>query len=1117
MARRAMSLRWRLVLALGLLPLLILLPSAWFVGRMYQQQYRDIRLSKGEIITAQLAQTLRRVSPYISSAQDLPELNTYLRESIQHQPEMTFAALTLENGMVLYHSLPGKRNLVMPELADLGNISPVKRKVVPYDEVYLVFEKIPLFGEESLYVVIGENVTMVEPPTLMWGPLLASAALMILLIGLLLVFMQRLVLRPVHDLAEGAAIIGAGDFGYEIPERSSDELGFLAHTFNEMATRLNDLVGTLEQQVAERTVALQKRGHQLEAVAVVSKGAATVRDVSHLLDHTVEAIATQFDYYHVGIFLLNDEHEWAVLRAASSEGGQRMLARHHRLRVGQQGIVGTVSATGRPRIALDVGTDAVWFNTPELPQTHSEMALPLINMNGQVVGVLDVQSVEHGAFASEDIDTLQLLADQISIALQNARLMEQTNSALTELETMQRDQSRRGWARVADRIRPQAYEYDRVGVQPVLPLPTPPALLGGTDVQQVMLGENNPYLMSPLQYRGETIAMLSLSDPERNWTAEEIDLIKGISAQVAIALENARLFEDAQRTARSQELLNQVLQSASSMSSAEVALKEIAALLARGLNMSVGVFTFLSTDASKVQPQALMLPSGENLLVDADIISLPPDLQIFFQGLSRPEMGKVLPIFKKVDLVQHYDLGRVLYVAIRTASKPIGFIALIQRAEDILLDPETRELSQALANQIAVVAENLNLLTEAEQRSAELQELYELSLRFGDVVEVKDTQDLLLERATEVLGGEAGAFASYNEREELLVLSSVQGATELTALEGRTLSSGEGLIGRVFAQGKSLRIDDYRSWEGRPAWMAEFEIGPALAVPLGSKLQTLGVLLIFRSPNQLSFNAEEVRLAELLAAQAVVALENARLFHEARIRTEELTFLNELAQSLTSQLDVEAVLNAAYQGTARLLDAANFYIAFNDEEAAEISFPLVIEEGVSTSWQRRSPRKEGLTEYIIHQKQPLLIREHVREWLQREFEGGGIGEPSLSWLGAPLMIGNHVLGVIVVQSFTTPRAYDEHARDLLVSIAGQTAIAVQSAQLFEQTQRRAEHEHQIYEITSRLRRSPDMATILQTAADELGQVLRADRVLVRLRGKGLDVASPDQESPEIEK
>ncbi len=289
-----------------------------------------------------------------------------------------------------------------------------------------------------------------------------------------------------------------------------------------------------------------------------------------------------------------------------------------------------------------------------------------------------------------------------------------------------------------------------------------------------------------------------------------------------------------------------------------------------------------------------------------------------------------------------------------------------------------------------------------------------------------------------------------------------------------------------------------------------------MAVPLGSKEQLLGVLLVFRSPSQAPFDSEAVRLAELLAAQAVVALENARLFHEARIRAEELMILNELAQALTSQLHVLAVLETTYQGAARLLDTTNFYIGFHDEKTDEISFPLVMEDGKVVTWQTRQMQPDGLTERIMRQKQPLLIRDNVAEWIQQNLGGGGVGRSSLSWLGVPLMIGDHVLGIIAVQSYTTPRVYDEHARDLLISIASQTAIAIQSARLFEEAQRRAQHERQIYEITSRLRRSPDMATILQTAADELGQALGADRVLVRLRGRGIDESAPDQKVMESE-
>ncbi len=113
-----------------------------------------------------------------------------------------------------------------------------------------------------------------------------------------------------------------------------------------------------------------------------------------------------------------------------------MLERNHRLRVGEQGIVGNVTRSGIPRVAMDVGDDAVFFDNPDLPETHSEMALPL-QISSQVIGALDVQSTETGAFTDEDIQMLSLLANQVSLAIENARLFEDTRRALAESEASQ--------------------------------------------------------------------------------------------------------------------------------------------------------------------------------------------------------------------------------------------------------------------------------------------------------------------------------------------------------------------------------------------------------------------------------------------------------------------------------------------------------------------------------------------------------------------------------------------------------------------------------------------------------------------------------------------------------
>lgn len=181
----------------------------------------------------------------------------------------------------------------------------------------------------------------------------------------------------------------------------------------------------------------RRRAIQLEAASEVARGATATLDVDQLLDETVHLISNRFGFYHAGVFLVDEQGEYAFLRATSSKGGQRMLERGHQLAVGEVGIVGYVAGTGEYRIALDVGEDAAHFVNPDLPDTRSEMALPLVS-RGQIIGVLDVQSVREAAFTEEDVAVLRTLADQLANAIANARLFEETASRAERLAVVNR-------------------------------------------------------------------------------------------------------------------------------------------------------------------------------------------------------------------------------------------------------------------------------------------------------------------------------------------------------------------------------------------------------------------------------------------------------------------------------------------------------------------------------------------------------------------------------------------------------------------------------------------------------------------------------------------------------
>jgi PAS domain S-box-containing protein len=222
-----------------------------------------------------------------------------------------------------------------------------------------------------------------------------------------------------------------------------------------------------------------------------------------------------------------------------------------------------------------------------------------------------------------------------------------------------------------------------------------------------------------------------------------------------------------------------------------------------------------------------------------------------------------------------------------------------------------------------------------------------------------------------------------------------------------------------------------------------------LGVPLLVGERVIGVINL-QSYRPHAWGEEEELLLLTIADQVAVALENARLFEEARTRARELAVLNEMGRVLTTTLDVDAVVENIYQHASRLIDATNFYVALYDSEQDEVHFPLYVDgEQIRVAGRRRAG--QGLTEYVIRTREPLLIQENIPARLE-QLGIEAIGQDAQSWLGVPMMIGDQVLGVIAVQSYTTPRLYNERHRDLLMAIASQAAIAIQNARLFEQTE-----------------------------------------------------------------
>ena len=349
---------------------------------------------------------------------------------------------------------------------------------------------------------------------------------------------------------------GINDLRYTFTIEGSDEIAMLGHTFDLTYKKLQKTLAELEDRVEERTAELaattqisEQRAQQFEAITLVGNAISSVRSFDILLPKITELISQQFGYYHVGIFLNDEINEHAVLRAANSEGGQRMLNRKHKLKIGEQGIVGYATSVGEPRIALDVGEDSIYFDNPDLPNTRSELALPLL-IGEEILGALDVQSTEESAFSEEDISVLSILADQVSRVIENARLFEQARKSLSEADTLNRQFLRQAWSKLP-REQNLGFRYDiNSGASSI-----------EANVQTPPSGKNKPIaaLSIPIEIRGERIGTLSVQNPEAiELTNDQRDLVIAVAERVAVSAENARLLEDTSRRAGRERLVSEI-------------------------------------------------------------------------------------------------------------------------------------------------------------------------------------------------------------------------------------------------------------------------------------------------------------------------------------------------------------------------------------------------------------------------------------------------------------------------------------------------------------------------------------------------------------------------------
>jgi GAF domain-containing protein len=798
--------------------------------------------------------------------------------------------------------------------------------------------------------------------------------------------------------------------------------------------------------------------------------------------------------------------------------------------------------------ASDPEADPAELAYLEENQVQTLAIFPLA-VKGQAIGVLELEEQDRERyFALEELNLVATMASQAAVALENARLLEETQRRAREMEMINEvgqvvtsvldlDTLLR---QLVDSIKAR-FGYYFVGVmltegqQIVF---RDGSTIGGSDarlaprsvsmdlrdstglvVDAAQTGQpqltrdarNDPRyspvpempdtrseLDVPIEVRGRVIGVLDVQSTQPNaFDRADIALLQSLASQAGVAIQNARLFRETEGALAETE----ALYNASRRLGAAGDLQEIVAAVAEGMPIPAINRAVLWHIEYGAEGQAEAFTSQANWHSGEGTPPLP--LGTRFSADQFPAISLVLseePLFvediQRAEAVNEVtravfaqqNARAIALLPLWMGERQIASLMLVGERAHTFSEGEIRPY-RALARQMAVVVENLRLFEQTERQLADLATIQTTVSQLNAAPTFEDAMDALLPQVVNIV--QAEAVSLFLLAGEELVRTGVYAIVEQDDAQlGDTIHLEDYPLTRQVVESRralAIRADDPRLQEHARQAFAASGITAAATVPLLGREEVLGTLNLHRRQMGRGFTEREMNLVQTLADQASATLEKNRLLEQVQARARELAVLNEMSGALTAMLDVESVVENVYRFTSRLMDTTNFYIARYDPETDVVSFPLAFEHGERVPWRARRAG-QGLTEYLIRSAEPLLVEEDMASKLE-ELGIEAIGEMALSWLGAPLQVGDRVLGVIAVQNYTTARTFGESHRELLVAIANQAAIALENARLFQQAQARARQERVLREITTRVRASSDPETIMRTAVRELGTTL----------------------------
>lgn len=945
--------------------------------------------------------------------------------------------------------------------------------------------------------------------------------------------------EPVHETMQELGIFGLAIYPLIILDEVAGTLGLGIQ--DQARSFTQDELQIVETSIAQASTAIQNarlfsqvqaRSTQLQTAAEISRAASSILEPNPLILQAVNLIRDRFDLYYVGIFLKDVEgvwtgeaDKWAVLRAGTGEAGRIQVEQGHKLEVGGTSMIGQCIAHSEAKISLLAVDETQRFVNPHLPDTQSEMALPLIS-RGRVIGAMTIQSTQPGAFTEEDISVLQTMADQVANALQNANLFDQTQARAQELVILNEMSRVLTDLREVDQIIESVFTYTSQLMDTAIffmalydeetdEISVPLASINGERVDSpsrklghgltdyvirtgddLLIEENIPQTMeelglefiplgegrTPLSWMGVpltigdrrigVISVQSITTP-RLYNEHHRDLLISIASQTAISLQNANLFEQTQIRAEELTILNEMSLTLSGQLDLDDIIQTIYRFTSR-LMPTEYFFVALYEDDENLISFPLVVENNEVGTIPAMRKS---------KGLTQHVIDTKEPllIYENVEQViadlglEHIVVGEPaqswLGVPLLIGDKVLGVITVQNASRPRTFSHHDQDLLLAVARQSAIAIQNANLFAQSEEALAETEALFDITSLASQSLQLKEMLDKVLAEIIEIAGFQCGLFSIYNANTHQLEMITQQGLPD--PMYESLLENGleDTLCDLVYRKKETISLNDLST--DAPidvSGIVEMGLRSYLGVPLEARDHILGTLCAFsKNPDA---PEEAASLMQAVGQQIGVAIENANLFEQTQQQLADLSTIQETTADLSAALTLDGVVNTLLAHLAAAIRADTSAVFMLDGEN-------LIRVGVYPSGGDDGPEigetiplaNFPLTQEVIQTQQPLAITTNdprLQEHARKSFQAAGIAVNAT----IPIVGIEGVLGTITISRNHPAINFSESELRLVETLASQSSVAILNARSYERVQQVADEMSMLFDVSREISSAP---------------------------------------------